>query len=336
MGSGRYSSSGLGGHRNSNGGGDCRGFAFRRCARAALVPMVLFATPVWGQSNTPSDVTINHDVLNNLGLSGRDGAGQGAAKLRPPPSRPPQSRLLVQPVREAARKPAAKSPPADSESPGRQASATKPTAAAKIASPPAAVVSEPAPVATATAPPSLSVPAVPRPPEPLDSPSSDTIAIVPPPPPPPPLEPLADSPPPPEPAAIAAAPRPSDGRDQAAGQPAGKQVATRPAATPGSAPVRLQFEAGSAELSGQARGQLATLKDLLLADDTQRVQLLAYAKGGEQQANAARRLSLSRARAVRAFLAERGVSTSRIDVRALGTKFEDGPPDRVDIVYAKR
>jgi len=326
MGSGRYSSSGLGGHSNSNGGGDCRGFAFRRCARAALVPVFVFATPVWAQGNSAPDVVINHDVLNSLGLPGRDGAGPEAAKLRPPPSRAPQSRLLVQPVRKAARKPAAKAPPEDSESPQPQATASKPPPAAKIDSGPSAVVSEPAPVGATAAAPALSVPAVPPPPEPLDSPSGEMAAIVPPAPPPPPLEP----------AAIAPAPPPSDSPNQAAEQPAPEQLATRPAVAPGSAPLRLQFEEGSAQLSDQVRQQLTALKDQLLAENTPRVQLLAYAKGSEQQANAARRLSLSRARAVRAFLAARGVPTASIDVRALGTKFGDGPPDRVDVVYAKR
>jgi outer membrane protein OmpA-like peptidoglycan-associated protein len=164
------------------------------------------------------------------------------------------------------------------------------------------------------------------------------MAVVAPPPPPPPLEPPAASeiPPAPEPAAVATAPDPAEGRQGTIGQAGGEQLAARPAAALGPDPVRLGFEEGSAELSDQARVQLTALKDLLLANETQRVQLRAYAKGGEQQAIAARRLSLSRARTVRAFLTEQGVSSSRIDIRALGATFRDGPPDRVDVVYAKR
>jgi len=45
-----------------------------------------------------------------------------------------------------------------------------------------------------------------------------------------------------------------------------------------------------------------------------------------------RRLSLSRALAVRAFLIDQGVRSTRLDVRALGDKTGDGPADRVDIV----
>lgn len=338
MGSGRHSSSGPGGHGSGTSGG-----ATGRRARAALVPLLLAAAPAWAQGDAAPDVVINHDVLNNLALPvpvvpGLDRTAPEAATLRPAPSQPPRSRLLVQPVRQAARKPAAP-PPAGPSEPARQPAA----AAAEIDRTPDAVAAEPAPVgpdpvggATAAAP--APPPAVPPPPEPADSATSGTMANVPPPPPPPPLEPPAGGaiPPAPEPAAIADPPRPADGRDQTASQSDGQQLAARPAAAPGAAPVRLRFEAGSAELTEQARAKLVALTDLLLADQAQRVQLRAYAQGVEQQANAARRLSLSRARAVRAFLAERGVPTSRIDVRALGAKFQDGPPDRVDIVYAKR
>jgi outer membrane protein OmpA-like peptidoglycan-associated protein len=43
-------------------------------------------------------------------------------------------------------------------------------------------------------------------------------------------------------------------------------------------------------------------------------------------------LSLSRALAVRAFLIEQGVRSTRMDVRALGDKVPDGPVDRVDVL----
>ncbi|MCH8925159.1 MAG: OmpA family protein [Proteobacteria bacterium] len=49
-------------------------------------------------------------------------------------------------------------------------------------------------------------------------------------------------------------------------------------------------------------------------------------------ASAARRLSLSRALAVRAYLIEQGVRSTRMDVRALGDKVPDGPADRVDVL----
>ena len=65
------------------------------------------------------------------------------------------------------------------------------------------------------------------------------------------------------------------------------------------------------------------------------VMLIAYAQGDPDQASNARRLSLSRALAVRSFLIDQGVHSSRIEVRALGNKVTDGPPDRVDLVVQK-
>lgn len=62
----------------------------------------------------------------------------------------------------------------------------------------------------------------------------------------------------------------------------------------------------------------------------------AYAAGTAEAASKARRTSLSRALAVRTFLIENGVRSTRIDVRALGNKAEGGPPDRVDIEVGLR
>ena len=63
------------------------------------------------------------------------------------------------------------------------------------------------------------------------------------------------------------------------------------------------------------------------ADDNARLQLLAYAAGAENESSKARRLSLSRALAVRSYLIAEGVRSTRIDVRALGNKTEAEPAD---------
>jgi len=62
---------------------------------------------------------------------------------------------------------------------------------------------------------------------------------------------------------------------------------------------------------------------------------MAYAGGGGD-ASKARRLSLSRALAVRTYLIEQGIGSTRIDVRALGNAAEGGPPDRVDLLMLSR
>ena len=58
---------------------------------------------------------------------------------------------------------------------------------------------------------------------------------------------------------------------------------------------------------------------------------MAYAVGVDLTASQARRISLSRALSVRSYLIEKGVRSSRIDVRALGDKGEGDPKNRVDV-----
>jgi outer membrane protein OmpA-like peptidoglycan-associated protein len=70
----------------------------------------------------------------------------------------------------------------------------------------------------------------------------------------------------------------------------------------------------------------------LVGNSDRRLQLNAYAGGTPETVGAARRLSLSRALTVRAFLIEAGVRSTRIDVRALGLASDDAPLERVDIM----
>ncbi len=98
--------------------------------------------------------------------------------------------------------------------------------------------------------------------------------------------------------------------------------------------MSIMFEGESAELSDEARGKLLTLAQDLLSDQSKRIQLLAFASDTDGSASRARRLSLSRALAVRAYLIEQGIESTRMDVRALGNRSTSGPPDRVDIELA--
>ena len=99
---------------------------------------------------------------------------------------------------------------------------------------------------------------------------------------------------------------------------------------------RLIFAEGTADLDEAAKQVLRAAAETLKTDQNARVQLLAYAGSDDESASRARRLSLSRALAVRQFLIKEGVRSTRMDVRALGSKFEDGPADRVDILPANR
>ena len=99
---------------------------------------------------------------------------------------------------------------------------------------------------------------------------------------------------------------------------------------------RLIFSVGAAALDREARAQLDEIAAGLATDGLLRLQLLAYAGGSARSAGQSRRLSLSRALSVRSYLIDKGVRSTRIDVRALGNRFQDGPADRVDLLVTKR
>jgi len=171
-------------------------------------------------------------------------------------------------------------------------------------------------------------------------PSQEPAAVAkaePAPPPEPVVQPAA---PPPAPPPAAATPPPAEAESEPPPPPAesltsGPAVEPQTAALPPAAAlaeqIRVLFRDGSAELSGDAKRKLSAVATALQENTTMRVQLLAYAKASSEGASRARRLSLSRALAVRAYLIEQGVRSTRMDVRALGDKIGDGPADRVDI-----
>ena len=98
----------------------------------------------------------------------------------------------------------------------------------------------------------------------------------------------------------------------------------------------LVFASNAAKLDSQATERLDEVATGMAGDNQLRLQLMAYAGGESKTASESRRLSLSRALAVRSYLIEKGVRSTRIDVRALGNKFKAGPPNRVDVVVTRR
>jgi outer membrane protein OmpA-like peptidoglycan-associated protein len=139
----------------------------------------------------------------------------------------------------------------------------------------------------------------------------------------------------PPPRAAAPAPAPTAAPPAAAPAPqAPSQVAALP---PADGRVgRIDFGSGAAELPATARETLDKAVAALRQDEGSRVQIVAYATGGDDSGSQARRLSLSRALAVRSYLIEQGVRSTRMDVRALGNRSSEGPADRVDIVLVRR
>ncbi len=96
--------------------------------------------------------------------------------------------------------------------------------------------------------------------------------------------------------------------------------------------LRVLFPADDSHIDAAAESELLRLAGYLNHNHAQRVVLYAHAGGGGRGSSDARRLSLSRALAVRTFLVDRGVPADRIQLRPLGRGSDDGPPDRVDIL----
>ncbi|MBF0246888.1 MAG: OmpA family protein [Alphaproteobacteria bacterium] len=99
---------------------------------------------------------------------------------------------------------------------------------------------------------------------------------------------------------------------------------------------RIVFDAESSKLPQQTRAALSAISEKMQSQKGLRIQLKAFAGDAQTSASAARRLSLSRALAVRSFLIENGVRSTRIDVRALGNKTTDEITERVDITVVER
>ncbi|MBF0560402.1 MAG: OmpA family protein [Alphaproteobacteria bacterium] len=96
--------------------------------------------------------------------------------------------------------------------------------------------------------------------------------------------------------------------------------------------VTLPFPEDVSKLSEDAKPGLKALATRMNQNPDIRVQVLAYASGTEATVSKARRLSLARAVAVRTFLTDQDVPSTRIELRALGNHVKDEPADRVDVV----
>ncbi|MBT4934033.1 MAG: OmpA family protein [Rhodospirillaceae bacterium] len=104
---------------------------------------------------------------------------------------------------------------------------------------------------------------------------------------------------------------------------------------PGQA-LRVTFTGDQTKLPAAAKDGLVALANKMKGQESVRLQLMAYAGGPSLSSSLARRMSLSRALAVRSFLIESGVRSTRIDVRALGNKTTEEPINRVDLNVAER
>jgi len=259
-----------------------------------------------------------------------DGANQTIALTQPEPTAAPRSKPVAPPVTESstsnAPTPLTKPTPAPEPEPTVAPAAPEPTPApttspaTETAEVSDAPVAPPAPVEENNAAPAPAAPEV--------APISDTPA--------PPAAPAPDTT---QPATEMAEPAPAPTVPPAPAEEASIPPETSaPAAMPatGGDEYSLGFAADSFELSAAARSQLDSVIATMGQDEDLRIQLQAYAQGDGANASKARRLSLSRALQVRSYLIDRGVRSTRIDVRALGANVPSGPADRVDIKTVQR
>ena len=93
--------------------------------------------------------------------------------------------------------------------------------------------------------------------------------------------------------------------------------------------VRILFAVGEAKFADTSSEALERMVNAAREDEATRIQLHAFASDPDENDNRARRLSLTRALAVRSYLIEAGASSTQMDVRALGARAGSGPPDRV-------
>ena len=98
----------------------------------------------------------------------------------------------------------------------------------------------------------------------------------------------------------------------------------------------IAFLVDQTKLPESSKSSLIRLAKTLKGRDNMRLQLMAYAGGQSLSSSQARRVSLSRALAIRSFLIENGVRSTRIDVRALGNKTSEEPINRVDLSVSER
>lgn len=219
-------------------------------------------------------------------------------------------------------------------------------AALNPASGPRIVLRHPGTATVAAAAPAVAQPEAPLRPPPVHSATQQAVVLTPPASQPAP-SPTPTAPPPPRVATAPSAPETrADTNELASLLPIGgvalaaTRSPTEPIAArnvPQSDSRAIRFAPGATELQGDASSVLDSLAQKLKVTPANRIALVAYASGGTDQAIEARRVSLARAVAVRAYLIQHGVASTQIDVRALGNRVPDGgSADRVDLVTTGR
>src|SRR5690606_29906701 len=93
----------------------------------------------------------------------------------------------------------------------------------------------------------------------------------------------------------------------------------------------IEFNASETVVPLSKKSQLDALARQLKSDDALRVTLVAFASRTTDQASTSRKVALSRALSVRAYLIDQGVQNLRINVLSKGDQNTGGADDRVDV-----
>jgi hypothetical protein len=239
----------------------------------------------------------------------------------------PEVPAATEPVQQQA---TAETPPAEvqpTETPTESAAVEPPAAE----TPPADTSAEtpPAETAPAEAQPEQTPAETPAETSPAETPSAEA---------PPAETPPADTPPAETPAAKAAPAEtpPADAAEQPSEESAVEAEPDPNAAAP---PVpqggmRIVFPVEMSDVPVEANAALDDLVTQMQTDESMRIQILCYASGDLETESMARRRSLARCLNIRQYLFKKDIRTTRMEVRALGLKFEGQPADRVDIFPA--
>jgi len=257
--------------------------------------------PLLGETGNPRASGLRLHARHSAAAGASLASTTGPAVKRPAKTTAPKPAVPAKPVEPAAQSPVVEAPTAVATAPA--AEQPTPPAAAPAPKPMAVVPSVPAPVAPAAP------AAAPEPPAP---PAQQQVATAP------------------------VAPPPAAPANPASQQSA--MVAPKPPPAPSvqGGVISIPFAAEQAELP---KDNVAALDGLAkqLAGTEDRLQIRAYAAGtGTDGGSGARRLSLSRALAVRAYLIDKGIRSTRIDVRALGTPTDGSLADRVEVAPVGR
>lgn len=274
-------------------------------------------------------------------LLGETGQAAGAIKLRRPgsstarkASAPAASKATAKstpaPV-PSAPAPAVAAAPAPGPAPAPAPAAPAVTPAPQAGTPTPVVPATPAPATAATPAPAPAQAAAPAP-----APAPSVAATSP--------APAASAPasalaPAPQAAAPAAPPTAAPPARAPAPQVAAAPTPPRPVPAPGPGAggvVTLAFPGGQGDLPAGSQAALDALA-AQLASGEDRLQIRAYAASTVSDGGSgARRLSLTRALAVRQYLIDKGIRSTRIDVRALGAPTDGSDADRVEVAPVGR